>query len=46
MTMEYLVRFCISLFDLGVFWHYLLGTASSLLSGRENMYQNQPVRVP
>lgn len=24
MTMEYLIRFCISLFDLGVFWHYLL----------------------
>ena len=24
MTVEYLVRFCISLFDLGVFWHYML----------------------
>lgn len=24
MTMEYLIRFCISLFDLGIFWHYLL----------------------
>jgi len=23
MTMEYLIRFCISLFDLGVFWHYM-----------------------
>ena len=24
MTMEYLIRFGISLFDLGVFWHYLI----------------------
>lgn len=23
MTVEYLIRFCISLFDLGVFWHYM-----------------------
>lgn len=21
--MEFMIRFCISLFDLGVFWHYL-----------------------
>lgn len=24
MTVEYLIRFCISLFDLGVFWHYMI----------------------
>lgn len=36
MTVEYLIRFCISLFDLGVFWHYML-------TFRKRKYVPEPV---
>ena len=34
--MEYLIQFCISLFDLGVFWHYLF-------TFRKRKYISEPV---
>lgn len=41
MMVEYLIRFCISLFDLGVFWYYMRGTVQ-FLTFRKRKYVPEP----
>lgn len=45
MTTQYCVQFCISLFDLAVFWHYQRGTVQFLTFRKENMSLNQLAHV-